>query len=152
MVKPGQVAAAAGVGLAAGLAGTAAMTLSSTVEMKIRGRPPSSAPVRAASKVLGVSPTGEKGARRFGAVAHWVYGTGWGAVRGVLASAGLPAAAASAAHLGLLWGTEQLTLPMLGAAPPPAGQSAKELAIGAWHDLVYAGATGAVYELLDRTR
>lgn len=152
MVKPGRVAAAAGVGLAAGLAGTAAMTLSSTAEMKIRGRPPSSAPVRAASKVLGVRPTGEKEAKRFGTLVHWVYGTGWGAVRGILASAGLPGVTATAAHLGLLWGTEQLTLPMLAAAPPPTRQSLKDLAISGWHDLVYAGTTGAVYELLARTR
>jgi len=152
MVKPGQLAAAARVGLAAGLAGTAAMTLSSTVEMKIRGRPASSAPVQAASKVLGVQPVGQAEARRFGALVHWAYGTGWGAVRGVLASAGLPGVTATAAHLGLLWATEQLTLPMLGAAPSPARQSAQDLAVGAWHDLVYAGTTAVVYEWLDRTR
>jgi hypothetical protein len=44
MIKPGALAAAAGVGLAAGLAGTAAMSLSSTIEARIRHREPSTAP------------------------------------------------------------------------------------------------------------
>jgi hypothetical protein len=152
MVKPGQLAAAAGVGLAAGLAGTAAMTLSSTIEMKVRGRPASQAPAQAAGKVLGVKPTGGEQAKRFGTMVHWAYGTGWGAIRGVLATLGMPAPAATVTHLALLWGAEQLTLPALGAAPPLTQQAPKEAAISAWHDLVYAGTTGAAYQLLDRTR
>lgn len=152
MVKPGRLAAAAGVGLTAGLAGTAAMTLSSTIEMKIRGRPASQAPAQAAGKVLGVKPTGSEQAKRFAAMTHWAYGTGWGAIRGVLASLGMSAPAATAAHLVLLWGAEQVTLPALGAAPPLTQQGAKEAAISVWHDLVYAGTTGAAYQLLDRTR
>ncbi|MHB1594740.1 MAG: hypothetical protein ACYCO9_21735 [Streptosporangiaceae bacterium] len=87
MVKPGTVAAAIGVGLAAGVAGTAAMTVSSTIEMMIRGRPASSAPAQAASKVLGVEPR----KKRFGTIVHWIYGTSWGAVRGVLGVSGLAA-------------------------------------------------------------
>src|SRR5579875_3778900 len=104
MIKPGQVAAAIGVGLAAGLAGTAAMTASSTIEMKLRGRSGSSTPVQAAKKVLGVQPEGEKEQKRFGTLVHWGYGTGWGAARGVLAALGLPAPAATAAHLVTVWG------------------------------------------------
>jgi hypothetical protein len=76
MISPGQVAAAAGVGLAAGLAGTAAMTVSSTIEMKIRGRAGSSAPADAAGKLLGVRPAAKKESKRFGALVHWAYGTG----------------------------------------------------------------------------
>lgn len=151
MVKPGQVAAAVGVGLAAGLAGTAAMTASSTIEMKLRGRSGSSAPAQAAAKVLGVRPEGEKENKRFGTLVHWGYGTGWGAVRGILACAGLPAPAATAAHLAAVWGAEQVTLPALGVAPPATEWGVKEVAIDVWHHLVYATATGAAYELLDRT-
>jgi hypothetical protein len=152
MVKPGQVAAAVGVGLAAGLAGTAAMTASSSIEMKLRGRSGSSAPAQAAGKVLGVRPEGEKENKRFGTLVHWGYGTGWGAVRGILACAGLPAPAATAAHMAAVWGAEQVMLPALGVAPPATEWGVKEIAIDAWHHLVYAGATGAAYELLDRTR
>lgn len=152
MVKPGAVAAAVGVGLAAGVAGTVAMTISSTAEMKLRGRSGSSAPAQAASKVLGVEPEGEREKKRFGTLVHWGYGTGWGAVRGVLGALGLPAPAATAAHLATVWGTEQVMLPALGISPPATQWGAKELAIDAWHHLVYAAATGAVYELLDHNR
>ncbi len=55
-MKLGDVAARVGKGLFAGAAGTTAMTVSSTLEMKIRGRQGSSAPAQAAAKVLGVAP------------------------------------------------------------------------------------------------
>jgi hypothetical protein len=152
MISPGQVAAAAGVGLAAGLAGTAAMTVSSTIEMRIRGRAGSSAPADAAGKLLGIRPAGEKESKRFGTIVHWAYGTGWGAARGILAALGMPAPAATAAHVALVWGTEQVMLPALEVAPPATQWGAKELAVDCWHHLVYAGATGAAYELLDHAR
>ena len=43
-MRTGDVAGAVGRGLAAGVAGTALMTLSSTIEMKVQGREASSAP------------------------------------------------------------------------------------------------------------
>jgi hypothetical protein len=43
-VKLGNVSAAFGKGIFARVAGTAAMSLSSTIEMNVRGRPPVSAP------------------------------------------------------------------------------------------------------------
>ena len=49
----------------AGVAGTVAMTLSSTIEMKVRGRPASSTPALAATKVLGVEPVDEEAKARF---------------------------------------------------------------------------------------
>jgi hypothetical protein len=52
-----RLAEAIGGGLLAGVAGTAAMTASSTLEAKLRDRGSSSAPADAASKVLGVEPT-----------------------------------------------------------------------------------------------
>lgn len=53
-MRTGDVAGAVGRGLSAGMAGTALMTLSSTIEMKVQGREASSAPADAAAKVLGV--------------------------------------------------------------------------------------------------
>ena len=49
---------------------------------------------------------------------HWTYGTGWGAARGILAALGLPAPAATAAHLALVWGSELVMLSALEMAPP----------------------------------
>jgi hypothetical protein len=152
MIKPGELAAAAGVGLAAGVAGTAAMSLSSTIEARVRHREPSTAPAGAASKLLGVKPEGEEQAKRFNVIVHWAYGTGWGAVRGLLGCTGLPAPAASAVHLAALWGSEQVMLPALGVSPPLTRQRPAEIAIAAWHELVYVAAAGAAYEALNRTR
>jgi hypothetical protein len=149
-MKLGDVAAAVGKGLFAGVAGTVAMTASSTIEMKLRGRPASSAPATAAAKVLGVEPKGQGEEARFSSIVHWGYGTSWGAVRGLIGVAGLRGLRANAAHLGAVWGTEQAMLPALGVAPPFWEWGAKEVAIDAFHHLVYAGATGAAYALLDR--
>jgi hypothetical protein len=148
--KLGDVAAAVGKGLFAGAAGTAAMTVSSTLEMKLRGRPASSTPARAAEKVLGVQPVDEAGEARFSNLVHWGYGTAWGSVRGLIAAAGLSGPAATAAHLAAVWGSEQVMLPALDVAPPLTEWDAQEVAIDAFHHLVYAAATGAAYSLLDR--
>ncbi len=149
-MKLGDVAADVGRGLFAGLLGTAAMTVSSTAEMKIRGRPASNAPAVAAGKVLGVEPRDEEGEARFSTLVHWGYGTGWGAVRGLVGSAGLEGPAAAAAHFGAVWGAEQVMLPALDVAPPFWTWGAKEVGIDAFHHLVYATATGAAYAVLDR--
>jgi hypothetical protein len=148
--KLGDVAAAVGKGLFAGAAGTVAMTVSSTIEMKLRGRHPSSAPAQAAAKLLGVKPVDERAEARFSNIVHWGYGTAWGGVRGLLAAAGLSGPAATAAHLAAVWGTEQVMLPALDVAPPLTEWGAKEVAIDAFHHLVYVGATGVAYSLLDQ--
>jgi hypothetical protein len=149
-MKTGDVAAAVGKGLFAGLVGTAAMTMSSTVEMKVRGRKPSSAPADAAAKVLGVSPVGESEKTRFSNLVHWGYGTSWGAVRGLLGALGLRGPAAAAAHMGTVWGTELVMLPALDVAPPATEWGGTEVAIDAWHHAVYAVATSLAYAWLDR--
>jgi len=41
-------------------------------------------------------------------------------------------------------------LPALGVAPPLTEWGAEEVAVDALHHLVYAGATGIAYLLLDR--
>ena len=148
--KLGDVASAVGKGLFAGAAGTAAMTVSSTLEMKLRGRGASSAPAQAAAKVLGVQPIDEEAEARFSNLVHWGYGTGWGGVRGLIAAAGLSGPAATATHLAAVWGSEQVMLPALDVAPPLTEWGAEEVAIDAFHHLVYVGATGVAYSLLDQ--
>lgn len=102
----GGVAGAVGRGLFAGAVGTAAMTISSTVEMKVRGRQASSALADAAAKVLGIEPPGDAQEARFSSVVHWSYGSGWGVARGLLGAVGLGGPAVGAAHLGVVWGSE----------------------------------------------
>jgi hypothetical protein len=143
------VAGAIGRGLVAGLAGTTAMTVSSTVEARWRGRPPSTAPARATAKVLGIerfeTPLAEA---RFNDLSHWGYGTAWGVVRGLLGATGLSPRAATIAHGAALYGTEQVTLPALEIAPPAVFWGAREIAIDAFHHAVYATATGLAYRRL----
>jgi hypothetical protein len=146
--KLGYAAAQAGLGVAAGLAGTAAMTVSTMIEMRLTGRPASPAPARAASKILGVKPEGEKQEKRLNTLTHWAYGAGWGAFRGIVGCLGCPVLAASAAHLAAVWGTEQIVLPALELAPPVTQWGTRQVAVDALHHLVYAGATSATYELL----
>ena len=148
-MKLGDVAAAVGRGLFAGAAGTAAMTVSSTIEAKLRGRGASSTPAQAAAKVLGVEPVDEASEARFSNLVHWGYGIMWGGARGLLA-AGLSGPAAAAAHFGAVWGSEQVMLPALDVTPPLTEWGTEEIAIDALHHLVYATATGMAYSLLDR--
>jgi hypothetical protein len=119
--------------------------------LSICGIPPhESTPEQAAAKVVGVEPVDEEAKARFSNLVHWGCGTAWGGARGLLAAAGLSGSAASAAHLGVVWGSEQVMLPVLGVTPPLTEWGAKELAIDALHHLVYAGATGVAYSLIDR--
>jgi hypothetical protein len=139
-----------GKGLVAGLVGTVAMTVSSTLEAKLRGRQPSSAPARATAKALGIKEfDGPLAQARFNDLSHWGYGTGWGVVRGVLRATGLPPKAATAAHGAAIYGAAQATLPALEVAPPVVFWEPEEIAIDAFHHLVYAVATGVAYELLN---
>jgi hypothetical protein len=144
------VASSIGKGLAAGLAGTAAMTLSSTLEARLRGRSASSAPARATAKMLGIKEFEDsRAAARFNDLSHWGYGTSWGIVRGLLAAAGLPPRRATLAHGAAIYGAAQVTLPALEVVPPSVFWPKEEIAIDAFHHVVYAAATGLAYELID---
>ncbi|MDX6708958.1 MAG: hypothetical protein QOI48_4804 [Solirubrobacteraceae bacterium] len=138
-----------GRGLVAGFAGTAAMTVSSTLEMKLRGRAASTAPADATAKVLGIERFRDDPAKaRFSNLVHWGYGSAWGVVHGLLRLAGLPPAKATAAHLAAVWGNEAVMLPVLGVAPPFWTWGVEEVAIDVWHHVVYATATAVAYEQL----
>jgi hypothetical protein len=147
------VAEDVGKGLVAGFVGTAAMTVSSSLEAKLRGRQPSSAPARATAKMLGIKEF-EDGiaAARFNDLSHWGYGTGWGVVRGLLAATGMSPRAATAAHGAAIYGAAQVTLPALEIAPPVVFWPKEEIAIDAFHHVVYAASSGLAYELLNGRR
>jgi hypothetical protein len=144
-----KAAAAIGDGLVAGFLGTAAMTVSSTVEARLRGRAASTAPARATAKALGIREFDSDLAQaRFNDLSHWGYGTGWGVVRGILGALGLPPAKATAAHGAAVWGSAAVTLPALDVAPPFVFWGREEVAIDLFHHTVYAVATGLAYELV----
>jgi hypothetical protein len=145
----GGLAGRIGRGLVAGAVGTAAMTVSSTIEQKRREREASTAPADAAAKVLGIEGFCDDAAKsRFSNVVHWAYGTGWGVPRALLDAAGLSPAAATAVHGAALWGSEQVMLPALGVAPPLWEWGATEVGVDALHHAVYTVATSVAYEAL----
>ena len=151
MMRVATVSEAVGRGLAAGLVGTAAMTVSSTVEAKWRGRAFSHAPADATAKALGIREfVSDAAYDRFSTLAHWGYGTGWGVVRGLLGAAGLGPAAATAAHGAAVWGNAQVALPALEVAPPAWAWPREEVLIDLLHHAVYALATGLAYEAIGR--
>jgi hypothetical protein len=144
---------AIGDGLVAGFLGTAAMTVSSTIEARLRHRAASTAPARATAKALGIRAFDSDLAQaRFNDLSHWGYGTGWGVVRGILGAAGVPPAKATAAHGAAIWGSAAVTLPALEIAPPFVFWGREEVAIDVFHHTVYAVATGLAYELVSAGR
>jgi hypothetical protein len=140
-----------GKGHVAGLAGTVAMTASSTVEQRLRKRKASNAPAAAAEKLLGIESFESTAAEnRFSNLVHWGYGTGWGAMHGFLRTIGLPPAAAVVGHYAGVWGGAQVILPALDVAPPITKWGGEEIAIDAWHHVAYTVVTGVAYSIIDR--
>jgi lipoprotein signal peptidase len=141
-----------GKGIVAGAVGTAAMTASSTIEARLRRRPFSTAPAKAATRALGIE-TFDDGAAysRFSNLVHWSYGTGWGIARGVMRALGISPRLATPVHFAALWGSALYTLPKYEVAPPVTEWAAEDVAIDVSHHLVYVAATGAAFELLDRS-
>jgi len=145
----GELAGAIGKGLLAGLAGTAAITLSQMIEMQITKREPSEAPVKVASQVTGAAPANDSQKEKLSNEIHYAYGTSWGVVRGLLGLAGLKGLPATLVHFGAIWATELIMLPKYDAAPPVDEQEPKSVAIDALHHAVYAVAAGLAYDALD---
>lgn len=144
----GELGSAIGKGLLAGLAATAAITISQMIEMKITKREPSDAPVKVAEETVGAKP--EEGQKeKMSQELHWAYGTSWGIARGLISLAGLKGWPATLAHFGAIWGTSMIMLPMFDAAPPITEEDPKSIAIDGLHHAVYAITAGLAYEALD---
>ncbi|QDK79522.1 hypothetical protein EXU85_13275 [Spirosoma sp. KCTC 42546] len=139
---------ALGAGVLAGIAGTAAITISQLVEMSITKRSPSTTPVKAVSKVLNVKPTRKDKNEKVSQEIHWTYGTAWGIPRGILGLTGLTGWPATLLHFAAIWATELTMLPSLDVAPPITEEKPKDVAIDALHHAVYAVAAGLVYDAI----
>lgn len=162
-----------GRGILAGIAGTAAITISQLIEMQLTKRSMSNAPVKVAGQVLGVEPSGkedtqtpghspqqnedspgnkevkEEHAERFGNIVHWGYGTAWGIGRGLIAASGLTGLQASAAHFGAVWLTELVMLPSMDASTPIYKWTPKQIGVDIFHHSVYALAAGLAYDFIE---
>ena len=147
-----RIADGIGKGVLAGVAGTAAMTLSSTLEAKLRGRQFSTAPAKAATRALGIETFDDGEAyARFSNLVHWGYGTGWGVARGLMRAFGVGPRVATGAHFATLWGSALYSLPKYEVVPPVTEWAAEDVAVDVFHHLVYVGAAALAFELLDRS-
>jgi hypothetical protein len=145
----GEFGNAIGKGLLAGVAGTAAISLSQYIEMSITKRKPSDATVKVASQITDVKPVNKDAKEKVSQEIHWAYGTAWGVARGLVGLTGLKGLPAAAVHFAAIWGTSMVMLPKYNAAKPITEQEPKAIAIDAMHHAVYALAAGAAYDALD---
>jgi hypothetical protein len=145
----GELSSAIGKGLLAGLAATAAITLSQMIEMKITKRKPSEAPIKVAKQTTGIKPVNVDQKEKVAQEIHWAYGTVWGVVRGLITLTGLKKLPATLAHFGAVWGAAMVMLPKFKAAPPVNEEKAQTIAIDGLHHAVYALTAGLIYDMLD---
>jgi hypothetical protein len=148
----GELGSAIGKGLLAGIAATAAMTLSQMIEMKITKREASDATVKVAGDTAGIKPASEQDKSKLSQEVHWSYGTAWGIARGLIGLTGLKGLPATLVHFGAVWGTSLIMLPKHDAAKPINEQQPKDIAIDVLHHSVYALTAGLVYDALDAGR
>ena len=145
--KAGNLSETIGKGLMAGFIGTGIMTLAQLIEMKFTKRESSDIPVKAVEEVAGVE-IAEEGNSKLNNAIHFLYGTGWGKVRAILASLGLKWWQSSLLHFGLVWSVAAIMLPKMKLVPPVKEWGAKSITIDILHHLIYAASVGFVYDKL----
>jgi uncharacterized membrane protein YagU involved in acid resistance len=139
------------------LLGAVAMTLSSTTEMYLRGRPPSETPGEAGNKLLGLFGLPRRSGRELSLLStwvHWTYSTMWGVALWALLDpdlGGVGLAAGGVAFFALVWGAALVGLPAAGLTPPFWRWGAREVAIDAWHHVVYVAGSVAGWWLIGQT-
>jgi uncharacterized protein YndB with AHSA1/START domain len=139
-------AAAIARGALAGLAGAAAMSVSTNAEMRLRGRPPSDAPIRAIERLTGIGARGRRRRILVGAAGHVGASVAVGIARGALELAGAGRRAGGAAAFALALVPEVVVVPALGVTDPPWRWSTADAGVTVLHHGVFAAALEAAYE------
>jgi len=162
-------------GLAAGMIGTGVMTAWQEISMKLvssdqdagngaAAESPSpqpedpweqaSAPAKVARRVLEGVFNQKVAPERIGLLTnamHWGYGTGWGAVYGLIQrTRPAPALLRGALFGTTVWAMSYVTLVPMGLYQPPWTYSSKELAMDISYHLAYGAGVSAGYALVDR--
>jgi uncharacterized membrane protein len=146
--RPG-VLAAAGMGLAAGLVGTAAMTSAQKWVYGLIGGEESDAPREVGERILGTFGVEVKKDQRpaLNNAMHVLYGTAWGLPFGIALGRGGPPGPAKGLLFGLnVWLASLVELPALGVAEPIWRQPPEAMVKDLGFHLVYGAATAAAYE------
>lgn len=150
-----QAGTAIGIGLMAGLVGTAAATLTKKLDKKCSGRESEKAMLEITAKVLDVKPTSIEKTDKVVEEIHWAYGAGMGAVRGVLCFLGIRGVLGTAAHFATIWYAEKMLLPDMKkvfpdveGAKPINEEGHKAITRECMHQGVYALVTGLFFDII----
>jgi hypothetical protein len=139
---------AVGSGVLAGMTGVAVMTAAEKLEQVVTGRPDSLVPGRAAERLLGLAPATQSGVRPRMWVMHVGMAAGVGALRGVMAFAGLRGPWASLMFTVVRLTADQTVENWTGVGAPPWTWPRDELVVDVAGKAVYAFVTGLVADRL----
>lgn len=143
---------ALGRGLAAGVAGTAAMTLAQTAYYKASGTEASSVPAEVAKRLIrGVMhrTVDEDRTELLNTLTHWSYGSSWGTAYGLVQSTVRRSAVPSGLTFGVaVWTASLIHLPAMKLAPPVWEYPPPQLASDVGFHLIYGVAVAAAYAAL----
>lgn len=143
-----RVAAGIGIGIVAGMVGTAVMTAAQMIEMQFSGRKSSDTPYKAVKKTFGIEAQSDEDKELVTNVTHMAYGTTWGVPRGLMAVFGADGAVGTTTHFGAVWGTELSLLPAMGVMEPVTTWKPKAIAEDAMFHAVYAITAGITADAL----
>ena len=134
-------------GLAAGVAGTAAMTAAQTVYYKATGAEASTTPAEVGKRIIrGVlqRDVPEERTEALNTGMHWLYGTGWGLLYGLAARR--PTTGVGFALT--VWGASLVELPAMGLSPPVWQLPPSSIAPDVGFHLVYGVSAAAAHRAL----
>lgn len=147
MADVGTPLLAAGRGIAAGAAGTAAMTAAQAAYYKVTGAEASTTPAEVAKRIIGGvlrRDVPEDRDALLNNAMHWTYGISWGALLGLTAAGRRPG---SGLLFGtVVWATSLVHLPAMKLAPPPWEYDVKSIAPDLGFHLLYGLVTASAYK------
>ncbi len=135
-------------GLAAGLAGVAAMTAAEKLEQRFTHRPNSFVPAHTMERLMRLPAKPDEERLWMNWAMHWGQGVLLGAVRGLMAERGLRGPVGSFAFMNLRLLNDQSLENATGVGAPPWTWPVDEQAVDLLHKAIYAFTTGAVADRL----
>ena len=144
----GVLTSAAVRGMAAGVAGVAAMTAAEKLEQRFTNRPNSYIPGRTLLALARRRPPESSTPLLANHAMHWATGVVLGAVRGLWSAIGLRGPRASLAHTVVRLSTDQTLENGTGVGAPPHTWPRGEQGIDVLHKAIYSFVTGAISDLV----